>query len=402
LGINTERYEAFAKIGYIFPEKKYKSIGFQTTAINHKQDSYFGLTVYNAKQTTFYSNLIYQSIIKTTIHKFRTGISFLYDKYDEDFRTVRYKRNEIVPGVFGEYTFTPNEKFSAILGLRADHNNLFGFFVTPRLNLRYEPVNGTTIRISGGRGQRTANIFAENAGTFISSRQVNILGSGSAKAYGLNPEVAWNKGISIDQKFKLFKHDAILSIDYFRNDFINQVVVDVENARAVNFYNLQGKSFSNSFQAELNIEPADKFEVRMAYRYFDVKSTYNGKLLDRPLIAKNRAFINLAYAIKGFKFDYTVTYNGKKRLPDTQANVPAYQLPTYSPDYVLMNAQILKTVGKNSQYDFYIGAENLTNYFQKKVIVASNQPFDNYFDASMIWGPVNGRMFYFGMRYKIK
>jgi outer membrane receptor for ferrienterochelin and colicins len=402
LGINTVRYEAFAKIGYIFPAKKYKSIGFQTAAISHQQNSYFGLTAYNAKQQTFYGNLIYQSIIRTTAHKFRTGISFLYDKYDENFKAIRYRRNEIVPGVFGEYTFTPNEKFSAIVGLRADHNNLFGFFVTPRLNLRYEPVKGTTIRASAGRGQRTANIFAENMGTFISSRQVNIMASGLGKAYGLNPEVAWNKGVSLDQKFKLFKHDALFSVDYFRNDFKKQVIVDVENARAVNFYNLQGKSYSNSFQAELNVEPVDKFEVRIAYRYFDVKSTYNGKLLERPLIAKNRAFINLAYAIKGFKFDYTVTYNGKKRLPDTQANLPDYQLEKFSKDYVLMNAQVLKTVGKNSQFDFYIGAENLTNYFQKNVIVAANQPFGNYFDASMVWGPVSGRMFYGGVRYKIK
>lgn len=402
LGINTERYEAFAKIGYIFPAKKYKSIGFQTAFISHQQDSYFGLTAYNARQQSFYSNLIYQSIIRTTVHKFRTGISFLYDKYDENFKAVQYKRNEIVPGIFGEYTFTANEKFSAIVGLRADHNNLFGFFVTPRLNMRYEPVKGTTIRASAGRGQRTANIFAENMGSFISARQVNIFASGLGKAYGLNPEVAWNKGISLDQKFKLFKHDAMFSVDYFRNDFKDQVVVDIENARSVSFYNLRGRSFSNSFQAELSLEPADRFEVRMAYRYFDVKSTYNGKLLERPLIAKNRAFVNLAYAVKGFKFDYTVTYNGKKRLPDTQANIPAYQLPQYSPDFVLMNAQVLKTVGKNSQFDFYVGAENLTNYFQKNVIVGSNQPFGNYFDASMVWGPVNGRMFYFGMRYKIK
>jgi hypothetical protein len=402
LGFNIERYEIFAKVGYIFPEKKFKSIGLQTTAISHKQDSYFGFTVYNARQQTFYSNLIYQSIIKTTAHKFRTGISFLYDKYDEGFRTANYRRTEIVPGVFGEYTFTPNDKFSAIVGLRADHNNLFGFFVTPRLNLRYEPVSGTTIRISAGRGQRTANIFAENTGTLISSRQVNILAPGTGKAYGLNPEIAWNKGISIDQKFTLFRNDATFSVDYFRNDFSSQVVVDLEDPRAVNFYNLQGRSFSNSFQAELNIEPVTRFEVRMAYRYFDVKSTYNGVLLERPLIAKNRAFLNLAYAFKGFKFDYTVTYNGKKRLPDTRANLTAYQLPSYSPDFILMNTQILKTFGKKSQIDVYIGAENLANYFQKQVIVASDQPFGNYFDASMVWGPVNGRMFYGGLRFTIK
>ncbi len=402
LGINTERYEGFAKIGYVFPEKKYKSIGLQVAAISHKQDSYFGLTFYNAKQQTFYSNLIYQSIISTTQHKFRAGFSFLFDKYNEDFKTTNYKRTEVVPGAFGEYTFTPNEKFSAVVGLRADHNSLFGFFVTPRLNIRYEPVKGTTIRASAGRGQRTANIFAENTSVFVSARQVNIIAAGAGKAYGLDPEVAWNKGLSIDQKFKLFHNDALFSVDFFRNDFTNQVVVDVENARTMKFYNLQGRSYSNSFQAELNIEPVKKFDIRLAYRYFDVRSTYNGQLSERPLIAKNRAFANLAYAVNGFKIDYTITYNGQKRLPNTQANVPLYQLPPYSPSFVLMNAQLAKTVGKKYPIEFYIGAENLTNYFQKNIILAADQPFTDYFDASMVWGPVSGRMFYGGLRLKIK
>ena len=402
LGINTERYEGFAKIGYVFPEKKYKSLGLQVAGISHRQDSYFGLTGYNAKQQTVYSNFIYQSIIGTTIHKFRAGLSFLYDRYDEDFKLNNYRRTEIVPGIFGEYTYTPNTKFSAVVGLRADHNSLFGFFVTPRLNIRYEPVTGTTIRASLGRGQRTANIFAENTSVFVSARQVNILTAAPGKAYGLDPEVAWNKGVSIDQKFKLFGNDASAALDYFRNDFSNQVVVDMEDARSVKYYNLQGRSFSNSFQAELNVEPVKKFELRLAYRYFDVRSTYSGQLKERPLVARNRAFLNLAYAVSGFKFDYTITYNGKKRLPDTQANIPAYQLPVYSPDFVLMNAQVSKTVGKKYPLDLYVGVENLANYFQKSVVLAADQPFSPYFDASMIWGPVNGRMFYAGVRFKIK
>ena len=142
--------------------------------------------------------------------------------------------------------------------------------------------------------------------------------------------------------------------------------------------------------------------MRLAYRYFDVKATYSGRLLERPLIAKNRAFINLDYAVNGFKFDYTITYNGKKRLPITQANIPSYRLPGYSPEFVLMNAQVSKTVGKKYPLDIYVGAENLANYFQKNVILAADQPFGQYFDASMVWGPVSGRMFYTGLRLKIK
>ncbi len=402
LGITTKRYEGFAKIGYVFPEKKYKSIGLQLAAIDHTQDAYFGMTTYNATQQTFYSNLIYQSVITTTAHKFRAGLSFVYDKYNEDFNNLNFKRTEMVPGVFSEYTFTPNEKLSAVAGVRADHNNLFGFFVTPRINLRYEPVTGTTIRASAGRGQRTANIFAENTSVFVSARQVDIIGAAAGKAYGLQAEVAWNKGISIDQKFKLFSNDALFSVDFFRNDFARQVVVDVENARMVKFYNLVGKSYSSSFQAELSIEPVKKFDVRVAYRFFDVKTTYSGQLLDRPLIAKHRAFANLAYAVSGFKFDYTFTYNGKKRLPNTLYNPPPYQLDTYSPDFILMNAQVTKTIGKKIPVDIYIGAENLLNYYQHNVILAAAEPFGQYFDASVVWGPVTGRMLYAGLRLKIK
>ena len=170
------------------------------------------------------------------------------------------------------------------------------------------------------------------------------------------------------------------------------MVVDVENARQIKFYNLQGKSYSNSLQAEINVEPIKKLDVRLAYRYFEVKTNYGGQLLDRPFISKNRAFLSLDYATNSWKFDYTITYNGKKRIPNTEANPIQYQLNKYSPSFILMNTQISKTVGKNHPMDFYIGAENLTNYFQKNVILSASQPFSQYFDASLVWGPVSGRM----------
>jgi outer membrane receptor for ferrienterochelin and colicin/copper chaperone CopZ len=403
LSIHTERYELFGKMGYVFPQQKYKSIGLQVDAINHNQESYFGLTNYNAKQHSFYSNFLYQSIINSTIHKFRTGISFQYDQYNEDFKLNNYARKEVVPGTFFEYTYTPNDKWSMVAGIRADHNNLYGAFVTPRLNMRYEPITGTTIRLSAGRGQRTANIFAENNSVFVSARQITIVPSMAGGAYGLNPEVAWNKGISVDQKFNFLGNSATFGLDYFRNDFNNQVLVDLENIRLVQFYNLDGKSYSNSFQAELNIEPIKKLDLRLAYRYFDVKQTYTGKLLERPLIAKDRAFLSVDYATaNSWKFNYTITYNGKKRIPNSSDNPAMYQLSNYSPSFILMNAQVSKTFNKNHPMDIYMGVENITNYFQQDAILAATTPFSDYFDASMVWGPTYGRMLYLGWRIKIK
>ncbi len=402
LAINTKRVEGFGKLGYVFPQKKYQSIGLQLSAFDHQQDSYFGFTTYNAHQQNFYSNLIYQSIIHSSEHKFRTGLSFVYDKYNELFTSTPYKRTEITPGAFFEYTFSPSTKFDVVAGLREDHNSLYGWFTTPRVNIRYAPFKNTAIRVSAGRGQRTANIFAENNSVLASSRAIVIIPSSNNGAYGLQPEIAWNKGISIDQKFRLFNRAAVASVDFYRNDFTNQVVVDLENARQVKFYNLRGKSYSNSFQTEVSFIPFERLNVQLAYRLFDVKTNYDSALLQKPFTAKNRAFANLDYEIKGWKLNYTISYSGRKRIPSTGANPVAYQRPSYSPAFVTMNAQVSKSIGKKNLFDVYIGAENLTNYYQHNAIIAANEPFSPYFDASLIWGPITGRMFYGGLRYRIK
>jgi outer membrane receptor for ferrienterochelin and colicins len=406
LGIDTRRYEGWIKIGYVFPEKKYKSIGLQISSFSHEQNSYFGLRKYNAKQDNFYSNLIYQDNIGNDKNKFRTGLSFTYDKYDEWLNNDKYRRYEGVSGAFFEYTYTPNTKFTLVAGLRADYNNLYKdlkpWFYTPRLNLRYQPAKGTTLRLSAGRGQRTANIFAENMGVLVSSRTINIWPGYGTIGYGFEPEVAWNEGISLDEKFKLFKRDANFSLDFYRNDFVNQTIIDVEDPRQVNIYDLNGKSFSNSFQAELSFSPVKSLDIRLAYRLFDVRATYDNQLLQKPLTAKNRGFVNLAYGYKSWKFDYTVNYVGTKRIPSTSDNPVKYQLPGYSPAYFIMNAQVSKTVSKKHGVDLYLGGENLGNYYQSNAIIAADQPFGNYFDASLVWGPLSGRLIYGGLRFKIK
>lgn len=385
LGISTRRYELFSKTGYVFPGKKYKSIGLQLMAYSHQQDSYFGLQPYTADQQSVYANLIYQSLIGNTNHKFRTGLSWSGDRYEELIRATLYKRNEQVPGAFFEYTYASGTKLGIVAGIRSDHNNLYGWYLTPRLHIRYEPVKGTSIRVSAGRGQRTANIFAENNSVLVSTRNI-LVPSIPGKAYGLDPEVAWNKGISVDQKFRLFNRDASLSIDFFRNDFRNQVVVDLENAREVAFYNLAGHSYSNSLQAELHIIPVRRLEMRLAYRFFDVHSTYSGVALQKPFTSKHRAFANMAYELKGWKLDYTVNLNGPKRIPSTSGNPGIYQRENFSPSFWIMNAQLSKTVGKRHPVDLYLGGENLGNYFQKDVIISPEQPFGPFFDASLDGG----------------
>ena len=179
--------------------------------------------------------------------------------------------------------------------------------------------------------------------------------------------------------------------------------MDLETATRVEIYNINGNSYSNSLQAELNLTPLDKLDLRIAYRYFDVKQTYNGVLLDRPFIAKHRAFFSLDYATSNdWKFNYTVTFNGKKRIVNPYESYISFIPPSSSPTYYIMNAQISKSIDQSSPMDFYVGVENIGNFFQKNTIIIPNDPFSRGFDASYVWGPVTGRMLYVGWRIKIK
>src|SRR5690606_27721968 len=170
---------------------------------------------------------------------------------------------------------SPSDKFDAVLGIRQDHNSLYGWFTTPRAVLRYAPSLNTTLRLSAGRGQRTANIFAENLGIFASSRFIDLdAHTNNAIAYNLQPEVSWYTGLSIDDNLSLVGRDAGASVELFHNDFQNQVVIDYEHPREVAFYNLDGRSASSSIHAESRFMPAPHFEARMAYRLLDVETDF--------------------------------------------------------------------------------------------------------------------------------
>ncbi len=403
--INTERFDVSTKIGYVFPDMPYQSIGFQNAFNSHNQNSYFGLNLYDIKQNSFYSNLIFNSIINNTMHKFTTGLNFTYDQYQEFVNVNDFSRIDNSVGAFFEYTYDNNDNFSLILGGRVDNHNRLGFFVTPRLHMRYNPWKDGVIRFSAGRGKRSANIFAENQQLFASSRTFSILDS-SGKIYGLNPEIAWNYGVSFSQKFKLFNKNADIGFDFYRTDFQNQAVVDVmESPQDVLFYDLKGSSFANSFQFEFNYELIHNLNLRTAYKYYDIQTDYLRGTFQRPLQAKHRFLGNLEYETtlnndKQWKFDYTFNWSGKQQLPYTATNPAEDQFPDFSPAYAVMNLQITRVF--SPVFEVYIGGENIGNYKQEKAILGAEDPFGPNFDASVAYAPIFGQMYYAGLRFKIK
>ena len=391
---NTNRFNIFAKTGFFLQDQPHGSIGTIFSYTHHEHESYYGLNDYAGKQNTFYANIIYENIIGTTDHKINAGASYIMDNYDETFNDSIFKRDESVPGLFAEYTYSYLDKLTVTGGLRLDFHNIYDTFFTPRFHLRYDLTESTTLRATVGKGYRVPNMIAENTGLLVGSREFEVVEE-------ISPEEAWNYGATLNQKFHLFGNDASFSLEFFKTDFINQLIVDIDNDpdKAL-FYNLDGKSYSNNYQAELSFEPFTRFEVTAAYRRTDVKKTIDDELVREPLVDLYRGLLTGSYAThdNSWQFDLTAQFNGPSRIPDLEGNPEANDLPGESPVYTILHSQVTY---RFNRFDIYAGGENLTGYRQSNPIIASQDPFSENFDGSMIWGPVTGRMFYLGLRFEL-
>jgi outer membrane receptor for ferrienterochelin and colicin len=405
-GSQTDLLRVNGKTGFIFSDDRSRSIGVQWSLSRYRISSQFGSRDYSGDEQSGYINVLYQSPLAGTEHKFRTGMSFLFDEFRETFDLTHYQRIERVPGVFFEYTFSPNEQLSLVAGIRADEHNAYGTMITPRLHIRYTPQEDWVLRFAAGRGYRSANIFAENSTVFASSRTVSIIPTGTF-GYGLKQEVAWNYGFNLTHYFQFAYRDASLIIDLYRTEFEQLVIADLDtNPHQVLFYSVPHGSYSNSVQTELNIQPLEQLNMRVAYRYLDVKQNVNGTWLERPLTAQHRALATVSYATAlnqpddpQTSVDMTMQWFGKKRIPETLLNPDSLRALAYSPGFFTMNLQVTQTFVKG--IDLYIGIENLFDFRQADPILDSANPKGSFFDASLIWGPLSGRMMYAGLRFRM-
>lgn len=385
-----KKLEAWSKNGYIFKDKPGRSTGLQTHFFVDEKDFDFGNNTLTANETKLYANWIYADIMKSTIHSFKTGVTYSYNTIDNSYNTLSYGWNENVIGSFFEYTYKPSETFSLVSGIRVDQSSVWQTILTPRIHGRWEFSKNHVFRFSGGRGTKNPNPYLENIGTFVSSRNI-ILPS------KLQQESGWNYGLNYTRKFNVFSRSSTLSFDLYRTDFETKLVTDLDkNANEVNYYFVKNGSYANSFMAQLKLEPIKKLQLNIAYRYYDVKTKQETTgYISNQLLPNHRAFVNGEYQISNkWFFDATWNWNGKSRIPANQLSTSKQ-----SDHFSTLNAQI--RFKPNKTWDYYIGGENLLNYQQDSPIINSVAPFSAGFDASLIWAPVFGTKLYFGIKYLI-
>lgn len=399
--LKTNRAEFFTKNGYILNPERNSSIALIVSGSSHDLKSNYGHNRYDLWQGNLYSSLMFETEFGPK-HQLSTGLSFVSDFLDQkvaitdNASTLAPKRNEYVPGAYAQYTYKPTSNLTLLAGIRLDHHNEYGFFVTPRMHVKYEPAPWIQLRASAGKGYRSVNVLAENNNLLASSRIRNLY-----IADNLDQEEAWNYGISMSNFIPIGDKELGITTEFYQTDFRKQIVMDNEtSAHGIYFYNLDGRSYARSFQVEATYPFFTGFEFRAAYRLNDIKMTYNGVLKEKAFTSRHKGLITASYQTanpaKRWQFDYTLQINGGGRLPDPDPSKPLWAA-TFKP-YVINHMQVSKYF---KSWSVYLGAENLFNFTQQNPIVDAENPFGDNFDATMIWGPVHGRTIYAGIRWNL-
>lgn len=402
IDMKTNRYEAFIKQAYIFNQEHNTNIALITSGTIHNMDAVYGRKLYNVDQQNAYASFMFETEFNKQ-HSISTGLSLNYDRYDQQYRLTNDAQGELTPeldketvgGAYVQYTFMPSDKFTLMAGLRGDYSDWYGFFVTPRANIKYAPNEYVNFRASAGKGYRTNHVLAENCYMLASSRKVMV-------DPNLEQEEAWNYGASVATYIPVAGKTLNVNLEYYYTDFQNQLVVDMESdAHQIAFTNLNGRSYSQVFQVEASYPFFEGFTLTAAWRMTDVKQEINGILYEKALTGKYKGLLTASYKtpLGKWQFDGTLQLNGGGRMP-TPEKLADGSL-SWNERYKGYEQLSLQVTRFFRNWSVYIGGENLTNFKQKNAIIGADNPWGENFDASMIWGPMHGAKGYIGVRYNL-
>lgn len=400
--LHTNRYEGYMKHAFILDREHGTNIALMSSASLHQLDAQYGNKSYDLNEKNLYGSLMFETNF-TRQHNLSLGLSVNHDYLGQRTNVdvpemQRLNEKETTPGAYAQYTYTLGTKLTAMVGARFDHSSIYGSFFTPRFHMKYSPVDAVSIRLSAGKGYRTVFAMAEYNYLLASGREFQIAGE------GLEQEEAWNYGVSTAFYIPLFNKTLKLNAEYYYTDFKNQAVVDYDyDSRLILIDNLQGKSYSHTFQIDASYPLLKGLEITAAYRLNDVKCTYGieKELKEKPLTGKYKALFTASYKtpLALWQFDATVQLNGGGRNPDPY--LLADGTPSWSPgfhSFEQVSAQITRWF---RHWSIYVGGENLTGFKQKTPIYDAAHPWGRDFEPTLVWGPVEGRMFYAGVRVKL-
>ncbi|MFN8775651.1 MAG: TonB-dependent receptor plug domain-containing protein [Flavobacteriales bacterium] len=359
----------------------------ESSAVYHHQDSYYGTMHYLADQKTGFLHA--SRICRWDNHHVRLGSTHRFHRYRDNSPLLMDERRWI-PGVYVQDEWKPARRWTVLAGMRLDRHRDHEPVLAPQLNIRYADERGFTWRINAGRGFRYVSLFAEDHAALTGSRTVVI-------EENLRPEVSWS--LSSDASW-IFHTGARgisgFSVNTFATRFGNKILPDYHTDPDLLVYrNLDGKGYVYGFNADAHYARGERFRIAAGVTWHEVyelepDGSRTWQVFTPRWSGNGSLFWRLSNSME---VSWNVKWTGSMTLPEVVDIIPR---PLQSEPFALHHIQWRYRTSFG--IECWIAIRNLLDSTQPSPLIGADQPFGESFDASYVYGPLQGRNMVMGVQ----
>ncbi|RAJ81846.1 iron complex outermembrane receptor protein/outer membrane receptor for ferrienterochelin and colicins [Chitinophaga dinghuensis] len=285
-------------------------------------------------------------------------------------------------GAFVQDGFHISDKWLAEAGLRADHHNVFGWYVLPRLALMYKPTDDLSIRLSAGTGYKSPAIF---------TTQTQTIGYRYLLPLGANVKSERSTGINFDGNYRTNIGELELTLNQaFYYTHITDPILPVQDMTDPTKVRLENQPYA------VNSLGTDTY-VRMEWNHVELYLGYNHTIsrytdaakTNVPFAPQDKFASTLAYTIEDkWRFGIENSWIGSQYLYNNEK----------APNYWFWAAMISRKIGDH--VTLVLNGENLFDARQGKNAPLWSGSISNP-TFQPLWGPIDGRVVNFSVKFDL-
>jgi outer membrane receptor for ferrienterochelin and colicins len=311
------------------------------------------------------------------------GINITGDEYktrSPDTMSLQSARN-FTAGVFAQFNWHIKDNTILETGLRADHHDVYGFFVLPRIAVFHRFTDQWAARAGFGMGYKTPNPLVPQNIEYDLPQLLPVPNGLSAEiSYGYNAEVNYKK--EWDKEHTLFINQA-----FFLTQVYNPILFELNHDNKVAMSNAAKPLLSMGSDTYVKLQ-LKTWELYLGYTYTDARRQYLSSNSFVPLTPRNRMAFVVVKEMDKWRFGLEGSYMGSQYRYDA----------TKTPAYMFLAAMVQRNLDKH--IILVLNAENLLDYRmsrEESLYTGSiSQPV-----FKPLWAPIDGRVVNFSIRWKL-
>lgn len=396
----------------LFPSIKHKASAY-VSAQNISRSSYFGadmnpdaygttrdLTLVGGAQYTFN----YKAGLPAEL---TAGVEYNYNSLN-DFYIATNRRIDQQTSVYGLFAQNEwkSEKFNALIGFRLDKHNMINRPIfSPRVTLRYSPIEDLGLRASYSSGYRAPQAYNEDLHIDVLNHTVSVI----RLAEGLRPEYSHSFNLSADYYHNFGRLQTNIMVEGFYtmlNDVFTLEKIGTENGVIINERRNAAGARIGGITAEMKLGIPSIFDVQLGYtfqksRYVEPEQWSEDVTPQREMFRSPDHYAYLSsnfYITKQLGASLFGTFTGPMLVqhaahtdiygvehPDSEYRTPSFLDLGVKASYTFNLTDLVKL-------EINAGVKNIFDAFQSDIDLGAGR------DSAYIYGPSMPRTYFVGVK----